>query len=48
MTYSKSKHYNHTEPEVDLTAGVERDGVGLVQAICMKVRFCHYIFNLSL
>ena len=27
-TYSKLKHYNHTEPKVDLAAGVEQDGAG--------------------
>jgi hypothetical protein len=37
-TYSKSKHYNPAEPEADLMgSGYDRDEVGLVRAICVKV-----------
>jgi hypothetical protein len=39
-THSKSKHYNPAEPDVDLAAarGSDCDEVGLVRAICVKVR----------
>lgn len=47
-TYSKSKHYNPVEPEADLT-GVERDEVGLVRAICVKVQVDYsYSFSITL
>ncbi|KAF8224474.1 hypothetical protein L208DRAFT_1311083, partial [Tricholoma matsutake] len=41
-TYSKSKHYNPADPDADL-AGPERDEVGLVRAICVKVFICSII-----
>ncbi|KAF8233520.1 hypothetical protein L208DRAFT_1266521, partial [Tricholoma matsutake] len=37
--YSKSKHYNPADPDADLT-GPERDEVGLVRAICVKIFIC--------
>jgi hypothetical protein len=39
-SYSKSKHYDPTDPEADLTGPRTergRDEVGLVRAICVKV-----------
>jgi hypothetical protein len=46
--HSKSKHFDPAEPEADLPAdrGFDRDEVGLVQAICVKVwLFLHLISN---
>jgi hypothetical protein len=48
LMHSKSKHFNPAELEANLPAdcGFDRDEVGLVQAICVKVwLFLHLISN---
>lgn len=37
--HSKSPHFDSTQPNADLVAsrGIQRDEVGLVRAICVKV-----------
>lgn len=42
-TYTKSKHYNPASPEdhMPITTGNDRDEVGLIRAISVKV--CHLI-----
>ena len=38
-THSKSKHYDPETPEADISAdrGLDRDEVGLIRSICVKV-----------
>jgi hypothetical protein len=44
--HTKSKHYNPERPDEDLTIGFDRDEVGLVRSITVKV--CKPLFLLFL